>query len=377
MKSRRDLLASFGAAAALGGCDMPAPRRPYPFRNGRGLSINTVKIDILGRTCAVGMLEERPGGRFRERIALFNLEALGSEPGQPLVAESVQGEPGFDDWLPVFGDEGSHLYFSRVSRADEARFKDRALTRIIRRNLESGAQEVVLEVPAKALPQAVFQVEGESYLIYLQAVEFIPRGYRKGRARKFALRTVRLAGGGKVPAFGPLHDDFKYEGQGIAIPGIGYLFHRNDRVGDERDVYRFSALSMKDIKNGSLEKFSNLEDSVEYISKTNHSSIQALSDIRIAAEIIRLSITYEVDVRTNIIGNPPELRDWGTHIIYDANPRYGIALKGRSVLDDEKDLEAVPFVRFEAGRIPMTPESTGLVNFKPFVDSAFPLQEIP
>ena len=47
------------------------------------------------------------------------------------------------------------------------------------------------------------------------------------------------------------------------------------------------------------------------------------------------------------------------------------------MLDDEKDLERVPFVKFEAGRIPMTPESTGLVNFKPFVDSAFPLQEIP
>ncbi|MCE2987219.1 MAG: hypothetical protein LW830_05125, partial [Phenylobacterium sp.] len=161
------------------------------------MSFKTLKIDNLGRTCAVGMLEERPGGRFRDRIALFNLGALGREPGQPLVAESVQGEPGFDDWLPVFGDEGSHLYFSRVSRADDARFKDRAPTRIIRRNLESGTQEVVLEVSAKALPQAVFQVEGESYLIYLQAVEFIPRGYRKGRARKFALRTVRLGGEGK------------------------------------------------------------------------------------------------------------------------------------------------------------------------------------
>ena len=377
MKNRRDFLASIGAATALGGCDMRAPRRPYPFRNGRGLSFKTLKIDNLGRTCAVGMLEERPGGRFRDRIALFNLEALGSEPGQPLVAESVQGEPGFDDWLPVFGDEGSHLYFSRVSRADEARFRDRAPTRIIRRNLESGAQEVVLEVSAKALPQAVFQVEGESYLIYQQAVEFNDRwGYRDW-VTKFALRTVRLGGEGKVPAFGPLHDDFNYEGQGIAIPGIGYLFHRNDRVGDERDVYRFSALSMKDIKNGSLEKFSNLEDSVEYINKTNQSSIKELRETRIAAETFRLSITYEVDVRTNIIGTPPEVRDWGTHIYYDANPRYGIALKGRSVLDDEKDLERVPFVKFEAGRIPMTPESTGLVNFKPFVDSAFPLQEIP
>ncbi len=373
MKNRRDFLASIGAATALGGCDMPAPRRPYPFRNGRGLSFKTLKIDNLGRTCAVGMLEERPGGRFRDRIALFNLGALGREPGQPLVAESVQGEPGFDDWLPVFGDEGSHLYFSRVSRADDARFKDRAPTRIIRRNLESGTQEVVLEVSAKALPQAVFQVEGESYLIYLQAVEFIPRGYRKGRARKFALRTVRLGGEGKVPAFGPLHDDVDYIGDGIAIPGIGYLFHRYERVGDERDVYRFSALSMKDIKNGSLEKFSNLEDSVEYINKTNQSSIKELRETRIAAEIFRLSITYEVDVRNNIIGTPPELRDWGTHIDYDVNSRYGIALKGRSVLDDEKDLERVPFVRFEAGRIPMTPESTGLVNFKPFVDSAFPL----
>jgi hypothetical protein len=277
--------------------------------------------------------------------------------------------------LPVFGDEGSHLYFSRVSRADEARFKDRALTRIIRRNLESGAQEVVLEVSAKALPQAVFQVEGESYLIYLQAVEFIPRGYRKGRARKFALRTVRLAGGGKVPAFGPLHDDVNYEGQGIAIPGIGYLFHRNDRVGDERDVYRFSALSMKDIKNGSLEKFSNLEDSVEYISKTNHSSIQALSDIRIAAEIFRLSITYEVDERTNIIGNPPELRDWGTNIDYDVNSRYGIELKGRSVLDDERDLERVPFAIFKAGEIPMRLDRVGTVNFLSFVESNFPVNK--
>ncbi|WP_397396704.1 hypothetical protein [Phenylobacterium sp.] len=375
MKNRRDFLASIAAATALGGCDMPAPRRPYPFRNGRGLSFKTLKIDNFARTCAVGVLEERPGGRFRERIALVSLEALGGERGQSLVAKSPQGEPGCDDWLPVFGDEGSHLYFSRVSRADEARFKDRALTRIIRRNLESGAQEVVLEVSAKALPQAVFQVEGESYLIYLQAVEFIPRGYRKGRARKFALRTVRLAGGGKVPAFGPLHDDVNYEGQGIAIPGIGYLFHRNDRVGDERDVYRFSALSMKDIKNGSLEKFSNLEDSVEYISKTNHSSIQALSDIRIAAEIFRLSITYEVDERTNIIGNPPELRDWGTNIDYDVNSRYGIELKGRSVLDDERDLERVPFAIFKAGEIPMRLDRVGTVNFLSFVESNFPVNK--
>jgi len=132
---------------------------------------------------------------------------------------------------------------------------------------------------------------------------------------------------------------------------------------------------MKDIKNGSLEKFSNLEDSVEYISKTNHSSIQALSDIRIAAEIFRLSITYEVDERTNIIGNPPELRDWGTNIDYDVNSRYGIELKGRSVLDDERDLERVPFAIFKAGEIPMRLDRVGTVNFLSFVESNFPVNK--
>jgi hypothetical protein len=337
------------------------------------LSFKTLKIDYLGRTCAVGVLEERPGGRFRERIALFDLEALGIEPGQPLVAESLQGEPGFDDWLPVFGDEGAHLYFSRVSRADEARFRDRAPTRIIRRNLESGAQEVVLEVSAKALPQAVFQVEGESYLIYLQAVEFSDRwGYRDW-VTKFALRTARLGGEGRVAAFGPLHDDVDYRGDGIAIPGIGYLFHLYDLGEEERDFYRFCAFGMKDINNGSLKKFSNLENSVNYITTKNHSTIPELEETRIASEILRMSITHGEDVRTKIIGTPPQLRDWGAHIDYDVNSRYGIALKGRSVLDDEGDLERVPFVRFEGGRIPMTPESAGLVNFKPFVDSAFPL----
>ncbi len=375
MKNRRDFLASIGAATALGGCDMPAPRRPYPFRNGRGLGFKTLKIDNFGRTCAVGVLEERPGGRFRERIALVSLEALGSERGPTLVAKSPQGGPGFDDWLPVFGDEGSHLYFSRVSQADEARFKDRALTRIIRRNLESGAQEVVLEVSAKALPQAVFQVEGESYLIYLQAVEFFPRGYLKGRAKKFALRTVRLGGEGKAPAFGPLHDGFNYIGDGIAIPGIGYLFHRYDRGEDERDVYRFSAFSMRDIKNGSLKKFSNLKDSVDHITTKNQFSIRELEETRIAAEIFRISITYEEDLRTRITGTPPELRDWGTHIDYDVNSRYGIALKGRSVLDDEKDLERVPFAIFKSGEVPMRLDRVGTMNFLSFVESNFPVNK--
>jgi hypothetical protein len=375
MKNRRDFLASIGAATALGGCDMPAPRRPYPFRNGRGLSFKTLKIDNFGRTCAVGVLEERPGGRFRERIALVSLEALGGEPGQTLVAKSSQGGPGFDDWLPVFGDEGSHLYFSRVSQADEARFKDRALTRIIRRNLESGAQEVVLEVSAKALPQAVFQVEGESYLIYLQAVEFISRGYLKGRARKFALRTVRLGGEGKAPAFGPLHDDVNYIGDGIAIPGIGYLFHRYDRGEFESDIYRFAVFSMKDIRNGSLRKFPNLEDSVDYINRTNQLSIQELEENRISTELFRMSISHGGDVRTKIIGTPPELRDWGNHIFYNVNSRYGIALKGRSVLDDEKDLERVPFAIFKAGEMPMRLERLGAVNFLAFVESNFPVNK--
>ena len=227
---------------------------------------------------------------------------MGGEPGQPLVAESVQGEPGFDDWLPVFGDEGSHLYFSRVSREEEARFKGRALTRIIRRNLESGAQEVVLEVSAKALPQAVFQVEGESYLIYQQAVEFSDRwGYRDW-VTKFALRTVRLGGEGKVPAFGPLHDDVDYRGDGIAIPGIGYLFRRYDRGEDERDVYRFAAFSVTDIVNGSMRKFSTFENSADYFEYYNRKQNYNHQEIDKSIILLQISTKYPDAVESEILG---------------------------------------------------------------------------
>ncbi|MCA6298743.1 MAG: hypothetical protein IM624_06030, partial [Phenylobacterium sp.] len=218
---------------------------------------------------------------------------------------------------------------------------------------------------------------GESYLIYLQAVEFSDRwGYRDW-VTKFALRTVRLGGEGKVPAFGPLHDDVDYRGDGIAIPGIGYLFRRYDRGEDERDAYRFAAFSMTDIVNGSMRKFSTFEESADYFESYNRKHNYNHQEIDNSISLLQISTKYSNTVESEILGQSSYIKSWNKFIRYNANSRFAIAIKGRSVLDDERDLERVPFVRFEGGRIPMTPESAGLVNFKPFVDSAFPLQEIP
>jgi hypothetical protein len=290
-----------------------------------------------------------------------------------LVAEGVQGEPGFLDSMPLFGEDGADLFFSRASYTDLVRSEDRAPTRTIRHNLKSGTQETVLVVPALALPQAAFQVEGESYLIYQQAVEFNDRwGYRDW-VTKFALRTVRVGGEGKVPACGPLHDDVDYRGDGITIPGIGYLFRRYDRGEDERDVYRFAAFSMNDVVNGSMRKFSTFEESADYFESYNRKQNHNHQEIDNSISLLQILTKYSDTVESEILGQSSYIKSWNKFIRYNANSRFAIAIKGRSVLDDEKDLERVPFVKFEAGRIPMTPESAGLVNFKPFADSAFPL----
>ena len=373
MKSRRDFLASISAATVLGGCDMRAPRRPYPFRNGRGLSFGTIRIDNHGRTCAVGFLEERPGGHFQERIALFNLEALSSQPGQPLVAESVQGETGFLDSMPLFGEIGSDLFFRRVFDADRARSEDRAPTQIIRHDLKSGTQEIVLEVPTSALPQAEFQVGGESYLIYQQAVEFIERGARRGWATRFALRTVRLGGGANMPVLGHLHNDVDYRGEGIAIPGIGFIFRDDDRDEDENNGYIFSAFSLNDMKNGSKEKFQNIDNAFSYLGKTTDKSPFSQRKVRRANEIFRIMTNYPDGIRNEIFEEQTDLYEWNKYISYDIKLDFSISMKVRSILDDEDDLERVPFVMFSGGAIPMNPKSAGVVNFKPFVETAFPL----
>jgi hypothetical protein len=216
-------------------------------------------------------------------------------------------------------------------------------------------------------------VEGESYLIYQQAVEFSERwGYRNW-ATKFALRTARLGGEGKVSAFGRLHDDVDYRGDGIAIPGIGYLFRRYDRGEDERDVYRFSAFSKNDVINGSMRTFSNLNDSVDYLENFNNRSEAELKEIHNSIKLFSIITTYADNVESEIIGHPSELKSWNKFIRYDANSRFAIAIRGRSVLDNEGDLERLPFLVFKGGQLPMNVYQIGTVNFLPFVEYNFPV----
>ena len=372
MKSRRDILASIGAATVLGACDMPAPRRPYPFRNGRGLSFGLIRIDNLGRACAVGFLEERPGGHFQERISLINLEDLSSRPEQPLVAESIQGEIRFLDSMPLFGESGADLFFRRVCDADLARSKDRAPTRIIRHNLKSGTQEIVLEVPTSALPQAEFQVGGESYLIYQQAVEFIERGARRGWASRFALRTVRLGGEAKMPVLGQLHNDVDYRGEGIAIPGIGFIFWDDNIYKDDYNAHRFTALNINDIESDSINKSQSISENFAYIENTTEKSELNKQKIHQANRIFSIIINNNDSVRDQLFKNRKNIYEWDKYIVYDVKLDFALAMKVRSVLDDEEELERLPFVTLGGDEIPMEINQSGAVNFLPFIESSFP-----
>ncbi|MCA6237064.1 MAG: hypothetical protein IM651_04680 [Phenylobacterium sp.] len=369
--SKRDLLIMLGSAMALSSCGYPIDGRHTDSDSARGLVIHTVAIDSNGSYCATCFLEDKNSGMYPKKITIIDLNMLREKPDVPFVASNIDGEPGFDDSMPIFSEDNSYIYYRSISSYERMRNRSKASTKIVKYRLSDGQKSVIRELSSEAFVFAEFIVSDETFLITTQTMEFHTRGSLRGYGKNSVLKVMRFGKDGESFKSEVVHSGAKYRGPAIVIPGLGYIFrcHGDESINDER--MKLAALTHDDMLNNSIRYFNNYDEAFRYIIGENWTYNDLSLPLQRVYDVFRVQLSESSDMVNYLIGSSIEFPKWLENAVYDVNANFAVAIERRSLLDSEDSLHRTNIVLFQGSVVPMEVDVIGNVDFSQFVSAAF------
>ena len=369
--SKRDLLIMLGSAVALSSCGYPIDGRQTDSDSARGLVIHTAAIDSNGRYCATCFLEDKNSGMYPKKITIIDLNMLREKPDVPFVASNIDGEPEFDDSMPIFSEDSSHIYFRSISSFEGMRNRSKASTKIIKYRLSDGQKSVIRELPSEAFLFAEFSVSDETFLITTQTMEFHTRGSMRGYGKNSVLKVMRFGKDGRSFKSEVTHFGAKYRGPEIVIPGLGYIFrcHGDESINDEK--MKFAALTYDDMLNNSISYFNSYDEAFRYIFGKKWTYADLSLPLQRVYDLFRVKLSESADMVKYLIGNSKDFPKWLESAVYDVNADFAVGLERRSLLDGEDSLHKTNIIVFQGSVVPMEVDAIGNVDFSQFVSAAF------